>query len=217
MRKQSRVWLPILIVCFATFSASGQSFRVQCPSSTITHPVAANNNSEPSFSDATQYASCTPGAVIPGSSVVCPASGMYPAGHVNGAIKCQQISGGDGFATMADGTQTYMFSFGPLSGLADIASGLPGTEPPSTFNSVYGGTLQPGDPATTDGASDAGGYNVGNLSHFAYNGAVGLGGDQNVFVDDDGTGKNACATKTGADIPAACLTGHVDPRQLMDI
>src|SRR3954451_11378030 len=70
-----------------------------------------------------------------------------------GGIECQQISGGDCFATMADGTQTYLFSFGPLSGLADIARGLPGTEPPSTFNSVYGGTLQPGDPATTDGAS----------------------------------------------------------------
>ena len=40
---------------------------------------------------------------------------------MNGAIKCQQISGGDGFATMGDGTQTYLFAFGPLSGLADIA------------------------------------------------------------------------------------------------
>jgi FtsP/CotA-like multicopper oxidase with cupredoxin domain len=53
-----------------------------------------------------------------------------------GAIKCQQISGGDGFSTMADGTQTYMFSFGPLSGLADIQAGLPGTEPVSVFNSL---------------------------------------------------------------------------------
>jgi FtsP/CotA-like multicopper oxidase with cupredoxin domain len=53
-----------------------------------------------------------------------------------GAIKCQQISGGDGFSTMADGTQTYMFSFGPLSGLADIQAGLPGTEPVSIFNSL---------------------------------------------------------------------------------
>src|ERR1700686_5119551 len=53
-----------------------------------------------------------------------------------GAIKCQQISGGDGFSAMADGTQTYMFSFGPLSGLADIQAGLPGTEPVSVFNSL---------------------------------------------------------------------------------
>jgi len=56
-----------------------------------------------------------------------------PSANVNGAIKCQQISGGDGYATMGDGTQTYMFSFGPLSGLADIAHGLPGTQFPKTF------------------------------------------------------------------------------------
>ena len=69
---------------------------------------------------------------------------------MNGAIKCQQISGGDGFATMGDGTQTYMFSFGPLSGLADIAAGKPGTQFPNVFNTVYSGApLQPGDPATT--------------------------------------------------------------------
>jgi len=81
---------------------------------------------------------------------------------VNGAIKCQQISGGDGFATMGDGTQTYLFSFGPLSGLRDIASGQPGTEFPNVFNTVYSGApLQPGDPATTG-------------SGFSYNGAVGL-------------------------------------------
>jgi len=62
---------------------------------------------------------------------------------VNGAIKCQQISGGDGFATMADGSQTFMFSFGPLSGLADIAKGLPGTQVPAAFNTVYPGSLHP--------------------------------------------------------------------------
>src|ERR1700704_3988932 len=53
---------------------------------------------------------------------------------VGGRIKCQQISGGDGFATMGDGTQTYLFGFGPLSGLSDMASGLPGTQVPSVFN-----------------------------------------------------------------------------------
>jgi hypothetical protein len=89
---------------------------------------------------------------------------------VNGAIKCQQISGGDGYATMGDGTQTYMFSFGPLSGLSNIALGLPGTDFPSTFNNVYAGTLVPGDPATTD---DAG----GGQGAFIWNGAVGLMGD----------------------------------------
>jgi len=59
-----------------------------------------------------------------------------PTGVVNGAIKCQQISGGDGYATMANGVQTYLFAFGPLSGLADIKAGLPGTEFPTVFNTL---------------------------------------------------------------------------------
>ena len=87
---------------------------------------------------------------------------------MNGAIKCQQISGGDGYATMGDGTQTYMFSFGPLSGLADIANGQPGTQFPNVFNTLYAGLrLVPGDPATT---IDGGGT-------FTFNGAVGLAPD----------------------------------------
>lgn len=78
---------------------------------------------------------------------------------------------------MADGTQEFMFSFGPLSGLADIANGLPGTEFPNVFNSVYPGVLKPGDPATTDGASNPSGYTQGRwgaAAPFTWNGAVGL-------------------------------------------
>ena len=69
---------------------------------------------------------------------------------MNGAIKCQQISGGDGYSTMGDGTQTYMFSFGPLSGLADMANGKPGTQFPTSSILLYPGAtpLAPGDPAT---------------------------------------------------------------------
>jgi FtsP/CotA-like multicopper oxidase with cupredoxin domain len=180
MRKPYQVWLPILLVCFATVAASAQSFRVQCPTSTKTHPNAANNNSEPTFV----------GPTYTGTN-------GYPSApaNVNGAIKCQQISGGDGYATMGDGTQTYMFSFGPLSGLADIANGKPGTQFPAVFNTVFpSGTsnpLQPGDPATT------------GLGSFTYNGAVGL------VPDVDGNGGNGAAT--------AALTGHVDPRQIMDV
>src|ERR1700761_8265444 len=98
--------------------ASAQSFRVQCPTSTITHPVAANNNSEPAYTGPTILAPNAQGF-------------LAPTGNVNGAIKCQQISGGDGYATMGDGTQTYMFSFGPLSGLADLANGQPATQFPN--------------------------------------------------------------------------------------
>jgi hypothetical protein len=143
----------------AAIPATSQSFRVQCPTSTITHPDPGNvgvNNAEPAYTAPT---------FTTGQGYV-----LNGAGHVNGAIKCQQISGGDGYATMGDGTQTYMFSFGPLSGLSNIALGLPGTDFPSTFNNVYAGTLVPGDPATTD---DAG----GGQGAFIWNGAVGLMGD----------------------------------------
>jgi len=70
--------------------------------------------------------------------VQCPQSTtLHPKaadGTASTGIKCQQISGGDGYATMADGTQTYLFAFGPLSGLADIRNGLPGTQVSSVFN-----------------------------------------------------------------------------------
>ena len=130
-----------LVAMVETQDAGAQSFRVQCPTSTITHPVAANNNSEPAYNGPTTFTTGSAGYVTPTT-------------NVNGAIKCQQISGGDGYSTMADGTQTYMFSFGPLSGLADIAAGHPGTEPPNVFNTVYSGALLRGDPATTDGATN---------------------------------------------------------------
>ncbi|KAA6465410.1 multicopper oxidase family protein [Acidobacteria bacterium AB60] len=79
--------------------------------------------------------------------VQCPTTtNLHPSGK---GIKCQEVSGGDGFATMADGTQIYLFGFGPLSGLADIKSGLSGTETNTTFN------LGGGDPNGAVGLLDA--------------------------------------------------------------
>jgi hypothetical protein len=169
MSQSRQVWLLILLVSLATVSATAQSFRVQCPNSTITHP-ATTNNSEPAYSGPTQFTTGTNGYMTPATA------------SVNGAIKCQQVSGGDGYATMADGTQTFMFSFGPLSGLADIAAGKPGTQFPNVFNETFQTHVGnptavplPGDPATTDGASDSGtAYAGGALGAFTYNGAIGL-------------------------------------------
>jgi FtsP/CotA-like multicopper oxidase with cupredoxin domain len=177
MKKLFEIVLPTLL-CLAPLTAGAQSFRVQCPTSTITHP-AANNDSEPAYSGPT-YAGAAGYPAVPA--------------NVNGAIKCQQISGGDGYATMADGTQTYLFSFGPLSGLAKIASGMAGTDSPSEFNDVYLGStpLQPGDPATT--VDPTGTYSF--TGSFDYNGAVGQ------VPDLDAGGK---------------IDGHVDPRQMMDV
>ncbi|MGA7178366.1 MAG: multicopper oxidase family protein [Thiobacillaceae bacterium] len=108
---------------------------------------------------------------------------------VGGSIKCQQISGGDGFATMGDGTQIYLFAFGPLSGIADLRNGLPGTEPASIFNQI-GDSAAVGDPLIT-----------------SFNGAVGL------VPDPEATTCAAPDTTTSS----GCLDGHVDPRPIMDV
>jgi FtsP/CotA-like multicopper oxidase with cupredoxin domain len=170
MRNTCRYWLPIFLLGFATVSANAQSFRVQCPTSTITHPNA-DNNSEPAYT--------APTYTVPPGAATASDYTTGKTGPANGAIKCQQISGGDGYATMGDGTQTYMFSFGPLSGLADLANSLPGTEFPIVFNNPYAGPrLLPGDPATSElpPGSVSGGPNSTPIdpTKFNYNGAVGL-------------------------------------------
>jgi FtsP/CotA-like multicopper oxidase with cupredoxin domain len=195
------VWIALGLLSAFAPPLLAQSFRVQCPSSTITHPVAGNNNSEPVYAGPTQQAAGPNGYLVPDSNTV------------NGAIKCQQISGGDGYATMGDGTQSYLFSFGPLSGLGLIASGQPGTEFPNDFNNAYPASfnpgtnvanrLLPGDPATTIDGTTAGnasggfiqplsGTQTGEIPKF-YNGAVGLMGDQTVSTPSVG-GVQATAT-----------------------
>jgi FtsP/CotA-like multicopper oxidase with cupredoxin domain len=148
-----------LVLLLFALPSFAQSFRVQCPPVTTLHPRALPPGAgEPAYT----------GPSFTGQ-------GSTPTGVVNGAIKCQQISGGDGYATMGDGTQTYLFAFGPLSGLADIQKGLPGTQFASVFNTVGDATTDPN-----------------------YNGAVGLAPDPE-------------------SVPPGQLTGHVDPRQIMDI
>ena len=197
MRKPYQVWISMLIAAFAAATANAQSFRVQCPTSTITHPLTGSNcgtnptnpgcnNTEPAYNGPTQFnpATITTPPTPSGTTgdFVTPISGT-----VNGAIKCMQISGGDGYSTMANGNQVFMFSFGPLSGLADIAAGRPGTEFPYIFNdpfpgSVTGNTspsvaLLRGDPATTDGATTGAApwtTNPATTPAFTWNGAVGL-------------------------------------------
>jgi len=269
--------LLLAALALVVLPAHGQSFRVQCPTSTITHPSTLTNiNAEPPYVGPTTTATNASGFNV-------------PTGRVNGAIKCQQISGGDGYSTMADGTQTFMFAFGPLSGLANIAAGKTdgsqdansGTGFPSVFNTIYPGTLLPGDPATTDGAGDGSAYTAGNggtaTPNFTYNGAVGLITDADALVNAGGTlististvsassgiatvttaaahnlaanasvtiagapagyngvftvasvpsattftyalsGTAALAAGTGGTVTFNLLTGHVDPRQILDV
>jgi FtsP/CotA-like multicopper oxidase with cupredoxin domain len=197
-----------------------QSFRVQCPTSTITHPDPNNlglYNSEPAYTGPTSLTTLAQSA----GGYVVPA----PNANVNGAIKCQQISGGDGYSTMADGTQTFMFSFGPLSGINKIANGQPGTDFPSEFDAMPSATLMPGDPATTDGPNYTAWPPAQNLSGFSFDGAVGLAPDSDCIA-----GNNAAIAANAVvpapvplvplpcpNLPAGGIDGHVDPRQIMDI
>ncbi len=199
--KLSRSWKLALLLSLVTATAAAQSFRVQCPTSTITHPNAANNNSEPAYNGPTAFTTNGQGYVT-------------PSANVNGAIKCQQVSGGDGYSTMANGTQTFMFAFGPLSGLSDVAKGLPGTEFPSVFNTLYPGpnTLLPGDPATTDGAlaNVWPGFPL-STAEFTYNGAVGLAPDianlVSIYDISQGTTGNTVYVQTNA--PLGLSAGQI--------
>jgi len=176
----TRGWIALGLLSAFAVPAMAQQFRVQCPTSTITHPATLHdNNSEPAYAGPTTL------------SAASATSYQAPTGNVNGAIKCQQIGGGDGYATMADGTQTYLFSFGPLSGLADIATGKAGTQFPNIFNSAFpvstSNYLAPGDPATTIAVAPVGAapglipaLTTAQMTQLAgfYNGAIGL--DYNV-------------------------------------
>ena len=190
-RRISGICFVIALMSFASLTASAQSFQVQCPTSTVTHPSTLHdNNSEPIYAGPTNLAPNSQGF-------------LAPTANVNGAIKCQQISGGDGFATMADGSQTYLFAFGPLSGLKDMADGKPGTQFPNVFNTASTG-LKPGDPATANGIVPGTwpGFPL-PTNALPYNGAVGLAPDADAIA--------------GGLCTAPCLDGHVDPRQVMDV
>ncbi|MDE1924115.1 MAG: multicopper oxidase family protein, partial [Gammaproteobacteria bacterium] len=114
-------------------SVNAQSFRVQCPQTTKLHPTR---------------------------QVIDPATGLpTPDPAHPGFIKCQHVSGGDGFATMGDGQQIYLFGFGALSGRAslenqggsdNVVNGpYAGTQLAGVFNQPYAG------PITADGAASA--------------------------------------------------------------
>ncbi|MFO1270710.1 MAG: multicopper oxidase domain-containing protein [Rubrivivax sp.] len=159
----------LLLLLFAAPGAQAQTFKVQCPTHTRLHPLV----------DVT-------GKPNPAGDVL-DTSGKYV--YPNPGIKCQQISGGDGFATMGDGTQTYLFSFGPLSGLGNLVKGLPATVTAAEFmqsNVDNAGAVLD---AVKIGAPD--GFDYG------FNGAIGL------VPDTEGAG-------SGASLQAIVLDSSVD-------
>ncbi len=178
MLKLSRsvCWLPALALLMFAFDAQAQSFRVQCPSSTALHPL------------------------VNGSGQVSTDAGAQgPFDQPNPHIKCQQVSGGDGFATMGDGTQTYLFSFGPLSGLKEIVNGRPGTLPASEFNkSNVDFASDPVGGMDADGVLNAVKVGAPYGTDYTFNGAIGL-----VPSQESTNGSLA--------------DGHIDPRLAMDV
>ena len=149
MRKSLQIWLPLLVVGVMPALASAQvyqgggSFRVQCPPATIRHPGTTATGGTGTAVNPTPDTAEVPytGPVVrtattdpSGTHTFSPALTFTDSG---GAIKCQQISGGDGMMTEADGNQTFMYSFGPLSGLGLIQNGQPGTDFAAVFNSPY--------------------------------------------------------------------------------
>lgn len=90
----------------------------------------------------------------PSSTLLHPDAAHQVPGQVYpGEIKCQEVAGTDGFATMGDGTETYLFGFGPLSGIDLITKGLPGTLTAAEFNAIYNNPYLPGEQVNmTDGS-----------------------------------------------------------------
>jgi FtsP/CotA-like multicopper oxidase with cupredoxin domain len=159
--------------------------------------------------------------------VQCPThTALHPLinGQPNPHIKCQQLSGGDGFATMGDGTQTYLFAFGPLSGLGNMVKGLPGTVTAAEFNQS---NLDPAN--KVDGILSA--VKVGApYEGYTFNGAIGLVPNPEPALDQTGVActrpgvPSGCNPNFGQPIcplgiapGGGCLDGHVDPRLIMDV
>jgi FtsP/CotA-like multicopper oxidase with cupredoxin domain len=149
MKSLNQVLLAVLVGCLVPALANAQtyqgggSFRVQCPTATIRHPgttvtggTGTVANPSPDTAEAPYIGPLVRTATTDpsGKYTFSPALTFTDNG---GAIKCQQISGGDGMMTEADGNQTFMFSFGPLSGLGLIQNGLPGTDFAAVFNGTY--------------------------------------------------------------------------------
>jgi hypothetical protein len=157
----TRCWIYLGLLSAFTTPLLAQSFRVQCPTNTVTHPTAPAT--DPAYTGPTYIGTSTDYTT-------------GKTGTTNGGIKCQQISGGDGYATMADGTQTYLFSFGPLSGIANISQGLPGTTSAPEFNTAIKdpSVLVPGFPSNLTDLTLRTNYGTDADVAKAYNGAIGL-------------------------------------------
>jgi Multicopper oxidase len=169
MRSSLPFWLCVVVLVFTCAVANAQSyqgggsFAPQCPTSTVWHPASGLGYDPASTENPAGYT---------GPKLVHETVSGVPLTYTahDGAIKCQQVSGGDGYMTEADGNQTFMFSFGPLSGLNAIANGQAGTQFAATFNKPY---CDPALPNYTNGQPNPNYGSSGCNSGTDPNGAVG--------------------------------------------
>ena len=195
----TRCWVVLTLLSVVAAPAMAQSFRVQCPTSTPTHPTAPA--ADPAYTGPTYPTPATP----TGNPADYTTGKTGPA---NGAIKCQQISGGDGYATMADGTQTYLFSFGPLSGIANISQGLPGTTPAGEFNTPIKdpSVLVPGFPTNLTDLTVRTNYGNDAQVASAYNGAIGLVNNNVAYTSNVYSIFAGTSAAAGVTAPATTVT-----------
>jgi hypothetical protein len=144
-----RYGLVLALMFLFAGNAHAQNFIVQCPYSTLWHPGGMGAGATSTNPYALWPNSSTSGEPLyHGPLAYSPLTTLtnsVPLSYTlsGGAIKCQQISGGDGYMTEADGNQTFMFSFGPLSGLDKIQNGGAGTDYPDEFDQPYCNTSKP--------------------------------------------------------------------------
>ena len=80
-------WIALGLLGLWVAPAFAQSFRVQCPTSTITHPDPTNsgiNSSEPLYTSPTAFSYVTS---IPGAAANATNGYVVPSANANGATK----------------------------------------------------------------------------------------------------------------------------------
>ncbi|MBV8294199.1 MAG: multicopper oxidase domain-containing protein [Mycobacterium sp.] len=129
------------------------------------------NNYGPHYENYYTGPTLVPSSTVAGVAFGGTTNGSFTPPYVSngGTVKCQQISGGDGHMTEADGSQTFMFAFGPLSGLDKIAHGVTGSDFPDEFRQPYCN-------------SPTGKYNNGQPLPYSNNGANPLNSSQSSIM-----------------------------------
>jgi hypothetical protein len=188
----------------------GGSYTVQCPKATLWHPGTTATGGTGAAVNQTPASAEAPYTGPHVRTVTKNPTGAYTYSPAltfvdnGGAIRCQEISGGDGYMTEADGNQTFMFAFGPLSGLSDIENGFVhngingGSEFADTFDHPYCDPNRPN-------------YNSGQPNPYFVNGACAAGTDPNGAVGFPAltNGATVDATISIAADPAAIMNTGV--------